>query len=187
MVREKSGNFILGQKSGKSRNFVYFRPKVRVFFPEWLNAAISINYHKYRESISHVYLIHETRTTWTSMVTLNQYYVTFRELNISWYEYFMVWMWNYDKYIILVVADCRARTSTDLWNRLIVSVKPVHNRLTFYLYVVGRRCPIQLKEGLISLIRMFAAICRRVLLQISHSMRFHARFALLQWRLPCGG
>ena len=34
-VREKSGNFfILGQKSG-------------FFFPEWLNAAISIKYYKY--------------------------------------------------------------------------------------------------------------------------------------------
>ena len=67
-VRERSGIFfILGQKSG-------------YFF---------INYHKYRESISQVYLFHETRTTWTSMVTLNQYYVTFRELSlmsISWYE-----------------------------------------------------------------------------------------------------
>ena len=29
MVREKSGNYILGQKS---KEFFYFRPKVRVFF-----------------------------------------------------------------------------------------------------------------------------------------------------------
>ena len=45
--------------------------------------------------------------------------------------------------IYLYITFGRARTSTDLWNRLIVSVKPVHNRLTFYIYVVGRRCPIQ--------------------------------------------
>ena len=44
----KSGNFILGQKSG---NFLYFRPKVVVFFPEWLNAAISIN-----SQISRIYI-----------------------------------------------------------------------------------------------------------------------------------
>ena len=64
MVREKSGNFILGQKSGKSQGIFYILgQKSGYFFPEWLNAAISINYHKYRESISHVYLFHETRTT----------------------------------------------------------------------------------------------------------------------------
>ena len=37
---------------------------------------------------------------------------------------------------------------------------------------------------------IFAAICRRVLLQISlHYVRFYTRFALpqCQWRLPCGG
>ena len=36
----------------KSQGFVLnFRPKVSVFFPEWLNAEISIKYCKYRYSI----------------------------------------------------------------------------------------------------------------------------------------
>ena len=50
-----------------------------------------------------------------------------------------------DKEVAILIGPTltRARTSTDLWNRLIVSVKPVHNRLTFYIYVVGRRCPFQ--------------------------------------------
>ena len=49
MVREKSGNFILGQKSGKSQGFCFILgQKSGYFFPEWLNAAISIKYCKYR-------------------------------------------------------------------------------------------------------------------------------------------
>ena len=42
MVREKSGNFILGQKSGKSQGI--FDIHVGFFFSEWLNAEISIQY-----------------------------------------------------------------------------------------------------------------------------------------------
>ena len=39
MVREKSGNFILGQKSGKSQGiFLFWAKSQGIFFPEWLNA-----------------------------------------------------------------------------------------------------------------------------------------------------
>ena len=67
--------------------------------------------------------------------------------------------WAVIGWLLTTCTVSRARTSTDLWNRLIVSVKPVHNRLTFYFYVVGRRCPIQLKEGLISLIVPHTNVC----------------------------
>ena len=51
---QNNGQGILGQKLGKSQGIFFILGQSRgIFFPEWLNAAISI--------------------TWTSMVKLNQY------------------------------------------------------------------------------------------------------------------
>ena len=44
MVREKSGNFILGQNMKSQGFFFILGQKSGYLFPEWLNAAISIKY-----------------------------------------------------------------------------------------------------------------------------------------------